>query len=222
MHYVPELKWYLFVEKDEAEALVEVRKTLYINLGICMIVTLLVVMLMNVSLSRYQRRIEQTATTDKLTSLLNRQAFTILMTRLMAEHGRQPRPLSMLLLDLDHFKLINDQHGHAGGDMVLRRVAGLLLQDLRKSDMAVRWGGEEFLVVLDNCDLAAAQRIAEKIRERVAQERLEIHGTPIALTVSVGVAQFSDDELPDQTISRADAGLYQAKNSGRNRVCVQA
>ena len=220
VHYIPELKWYLFVEKDEAEALVEVRKTLYINLGICLVITLLVVMLMNVSLSRYQRRIEEMAATDKLTGLLNRQAFTILMARLMAEHSRQPRALSMLLLDLDHFKLVNDQHGHAAGDRVLRRVAELLQQGLRKSDIAVRWGGEEFLAVLDNCDLAEAQRIAEKIRARIAQERLDIDGTHFAVTVSVGVSQFSGDEFPDQTISRADAGLYQAKNNGRNRVCA--
>jgi hypothetical protein len=114
VHYSPELKWYLFVEKDESEALVDVRKTLYINLAICLVITLVVV-LMNVSLSRYQRGIEE-----------------------LAEHSRQPRPLSMLLLDVDHFKGVNDQHDHAAGDRVLRRVAELLRQSLRQSDMAVR------------------------------------------------------------------------------------
>ena len=220
VNYIPELKWYLFVEKDESVALIEVRKMLYINLAICLGITLLVLLLMYLSLSRYQRRLEEMAATDKLSGLLNRQAFTILMDRLMVEHSRQPRPLSILLLDVDHFKSVNDLYGHAAGDRVLRRVAELLRQDLRQSDIAVRWGGEEFLVVLDNCDLAEAQRIAEKIRERIAQERLDIDGTHFAVTISVGVSQFSGDEFPDQTISRADAGLYQAKNNGRNRVYV--
>ena len=220
VNYIPELKWYLFVEKDESVALIEVRKMLYINLAICLGITLLVLLLMYLSLSRYQRRLEEMAATDKLSGLLNRQAFTILMDRLMAEHSRQPRPLSILLLDVDHFKSVNDLHGHAAGDRVLRRVAELLRQDLRQSDIAVRWGGEEFLVVLDNCDLAEAQRIAEKIRERIAQERLDIDGTHFAVTISVGVSQFSGDEFPEQAISRADAGLYQAKNNGRNRVYV--
>lgn len=222
VHYIPELNWYLFVEKDESEALVEVRKTLYLNLGICLLITGVVVMLMNLSLSRYQRRIEEMASTDKLTGLLNRQAYDILMDKLMAEYARQPRPVSMLLLDLDHFKPVNDQYGHAMGDRVLRSVASQLRQVLRKSDIAVRWGGEEFLVVLNNCALDEARQIAEKIRQRIAQECLEVEGKRLALNVSIGVSQFSGTELPDQTISRADAGLYQAKQGGRNRVGVAA
>lgn len=220
VHYIPELKWYLFVEKDESQALAEVRKTLYINLGICLLITVVVVMLMNLSLSRYQRRIEEMASTDKLTGLLNRQAYDILMDKLLAEYARQPRPVSMLLLDLDHFKPVNDQYGHAMGDRVLRSVASQLRQVLRKSDIAVRWGGEEFLVVLNNCALDEARQIAEKIRQRIAQECLEVEGKRIALNVSIGVSQFDGAELPDQTISRADAGLYQAKQGGRNRVGV--
>ncbi|MDD5333855.1 MAG: sensor domain-containing diguanylate cyclase [Rhodoferax sp.] len=222
VHYVPELKWYLFVEKDESEALAEVREVLYINLAICLVVTLLVVLLMNLSLSRYQRRIETMAATDKLTGMLNRQAFTILMSRMLAAYQRQPHPISILLFDLDNFKQINDRHGHALGDSVLCRVAEQLQQGLRKSDIAVRWGGEEFLAVLDNCDSQEACQTAEKIRQRIAQEKFEIDGVQLALTVSVGVSQFSGDEAVEQTISRADAGLYQAKSSGRNRVCVAA
>lgn len=222
VHYIPELNWYLFVEKDESEALVDVRKTLYINLGICLVITLVVVMLMNLSLSRYQRRIEEMASTDKLTGLFNRQAYAILMHKLMAESARQPRPVSVLLLDLDHFKSVNDQYGHATGDRVLRSVASQLRQVLRKSDIAVRWGGEEFLVVLNYCALDEARQIAEKIRQRIAQACLDVDGKHIALSVSIGVSQFSGDELPDQTISRADAGLYQAKQGGRNRVDVAA
>jgi diguanylate cyclase (GGDEF)-like protein len=220
VHYIPELNWYLFVEKDEFEALAQVRNALYVNLAACLVITLVVVMLMNVSLSRYQRRIEDMASTDKLTGLLNRQAYGILMDRLMAQHTRQPRPVSMLLMDLDHFKRINDQHGHAVGDHALCQVTSQLRQVLRKSDIAVRWGGEELLVVLDNCALEEASQIAEKIRQHIAQECREIEGKSLALTVSIGVSQLNGDETPDQAISRADAGLYRAKQGGRNRVEV--
>lgn len=222
VHYIPELNWYLFVEKDEAEALVEVRKTLYVNLGICLLITGLVVMLMTLSLGRYQRRIEEMASTDKLTGLFNRQAYAILMNRLLAEHARQPRPVSLLLLDLDHFKLINDRDGHAMGDQVLRRVASELRQVLRKSDIAVRWGGEEFLVVLNHCALDAARQIAEKIRQGIARMGLEVAGQAVGLSVSIGVSEFSGHETPDQAISRADAALYRAKQGGRDRVEVGA
>ncbi|TXT39266.1 MAG: diguanylate cyclase [Comamonadaceae bacterium] len=222
VHHIPELNWYLFVEKDEFEALAQVRNALYVNLGVCLAITILVVMLMNVSLSRYQRRIEDMASTDKLTGLLNRQAYDILMNRLMAQRARQPQPVSMLLIDLDYFKRVNDQYGHAMGDRALCEVTHQLRKILRKSDIAVRWGGEELLVVLDNCKLEEAQLMAEKIRQHIAQECRQIDGQPLALTVSIGVSQLNGDESPDQTIRRADAGLYLAKQGGRNRVEVMA
>jgi diguanylate cyclase (GGDEF)-like protein len=218
VHFIPELNWYLFVEKDEYEALTQVRNALYVNLGACLAITLVVVMLMNVSLSRYQRRIEDMAATDKLTGLFNRQAFDILMDRLMVQRARQQQPVSMMLIDVDHFKRINDQHGHAMGDQALVRVTQQLRLCLRRSDIAVRWGGEELLVVLDNCELEEAALIAEKIRQHIAQECRVIASTPLALTVSIGVSQLNDHELPDQAISRADVGLYRAKMAGRNRV----
>ncbi|MFZ4480199.1 MAG: sensor domain-containing diguanylate cyclase, partial [Rhodoferax sp.] len=220
VHYIPELKWYLFVEKDESEALAEVRRVLYINLSICLVITLLVVMLMYTSLGRYQRRIETMAATDELTGMLNRQAFTILVSRMLASREREPKPVSVLMLDLDNFKRINDRHGHAAGDRVLCSVAQQLQQGLRKSDIAVRWGGEEFLAVLDNCEIDEARQTAEKIRQRIEREAVESGGAQIALTVSIGVSQFNGKEQLDQTISRADAGLYLAKSGGRNRVCV--
>ncbi|MCF8160962.1 MAG: sensor domain-containing diguanylate cyclase [Polaromonas sp.] len=220
VHYIPELKWYLFVEKDESEALVKIRNTLYLNLGVCLAITLVVLMLTNLSLSRYQRRLEDMASTDKLTGMLNRHAFTILMDKLMADCARTPRPLSILMIDLDHFKRVNDQHGHAAGDQVLCLVAGILQQSLRKSDVPVRWGGEEFLVVLDNCALDEARLIAEKIRERIAQAHLDVDEKTVAMEASVGVSQLRPDEALDQAIQRADGGLYQAKQGGRNQVGV--
>lgn len=220
VNYLPELKWYLFVEQNESAALAGIRKTLYANLAISLVVTLLVVFLIHLALQRYQGRIEEMASTDKLTGLLNRHAFTILIAKLLAEYRREPRPLSVLLVDIDWFKAINDQHGHMTGDGVLVEVANRLQHGLRASDLAVRWGGEEFLLVLRGCDLGEAQRIAENLRAAVSATPIMVHGKRIDTTVSIGVTQFNGSEPADQTVNRADAALYRAKQAGRN--CIEA
>ena len=218
VNYLPELKWYLFVEQNEEVALAGIRRTLYANLAISLLVTLVVVTLAHLTLARYQGSIEEMASTDKLTGLLNRQVFVILIEKLLAEYRREPRPISVLLADVDHFKSINDRHGHLAGDRILSGIAGLLQNGLRKSDIAVRWGGEEFLVVLKNCDLEQATILAEKLRQTIEQAGFEENGTPVSVTVSIGVSQYDGAELPDQAINRADEALYAAKDQGRNRV----
>ncbi|MDO8947096.1 MAG: sensor domain-containing diguanylate cyclase [Desulfocapsaceae bacterium] len=218
VNYLPELKWFLFVEQNEDMALAGIRRTLYINLAVSLAMTLLVLVLAHLTLDRYQNRIEEMATTDKLTGLLNRQVFIIFIKKLLAEYLRNPRPLSILFIDIDHFKAINDIHGHLVGDRTLSGIAQLLQNSLRQSDIAVRWGGEEFLVVLNDCDLDQAKCLAEKLRETIEQRRFEENGKFIAMTVSIGISQYDGVELFEQTISRADAALYTAKNQGRN--CV--
>lgn len=218
VNYLPELKWYLFVEQNEEVALAGIRRTLYLNLAISLAVTLVVLLLTHLVLSRYQHRIEDMASTDKLTGLLNRHAFTILMIKLLAEHRRAPQPIAMLLADIDHFKEINDRHGHLAGDKVLREVAGLLQTGLRESDIAVRWGGEEFLLVLRGCDQDEAFRVAEILRQRIESTPMTVNGQPITVTVSIGASGYHSGEAPDQTVNRADAALYAAKHGGRNRV----
>lgn len=218
VNYLPELKWFLFVEQNESLALADIRKTLYVNLALSAVVTLLVVLLFHLALMRYQWRLEEMASTDKLTGLLNRHAFTILIDKLLAEYRRAPRPISMLIADIDNFKAINDQHGHLAGDVVLTGVARQLADGLRESDLAVRWGGEEYLLVLKGCDLAEAERVAENLRQAVQAAQIGFGEQMLNVTVSIGVSQFNGHELPEQTIDRADAALYRAKAAGRNRV----
>jgi diguanylate cyclase (GGDEF)-like protein len=218
VNYLPELKWYLFVEQNESEALAGIRHTLYFNLFVSLAVTLIVVFLTQLALTRYQRRLEQLASTDELTGLLNRHAFNILIGKLIAEYRREPRPISMLVADIDHFKEINDRHGHLAGDAVLAAVTRALQGGLRESDLAVRWGGEEFLLVLKGCELAEAARIAENLRQAVAARPIRVTDQEIAVTLSIGASQFDGNESPEQTVSRADAALYRAKAGGRNRV----
>jgi diguanylate cyclase (GGDEF)-like protein len=222
VNYIPELKWYLFVEKGVDAALADIRQTLYINLAICLGITLLVLFLTHVVLARYQQRIEDMAATDKLTGLLNRQAFSILIDKAFAEYRRDPRPISILLADVDHFKSINDRFGHAGGDHILSQIASHLQKGLRASDIAVRWGGEEFLIVLKGSALDSAQHVAELLRLKIEHAQFTVDRQPVSVTVSIGISQYDGAESYEQAISRADASLYAAKNGGRNRVCAEA
>lgn len=214
------MKWYLFVEQNEASALAGIRKTLYINLSISLIITIIAVLLIYLALGRYQQRIEDMASTDKLTGLLNRHAFTILIDQLLAGYRREPRPMSLIMADIDHFKEINDRYGHLAGDEVLQAVSKRLQAALRESDLAVRWGGEEFLMLLRACDLSEAERIAENLRQAIQEETFNVLKHHIPVTISLGVSQFTGEETTAQLIDRADEGLYQAKRGGRNQVCV--
>ena len=220
--YIPELKWLLFVEKEQDGALAGIRHTLYFNLAVCLAVTVLVLVLTHFALARYQRRLQTMATIDKLTGLLNRQAFSILIDKTIADYRRYPRPISVLMVDVDHFKSINDRYGHAIGDQVLSQVALQFSKDLRAADFAVRWGGEEFLVVLNGCPIDQAAKNAEKLRQSIEQATFKANGQPIPVTISIGVSQYEGEEFCEAAISRADAALYAAKHGGRNRVCVEA
>lgn len=222
VNYIPELKWFLFVEQNEEMALAGIRRTLYANLVISLAVTLIVMFLTHLAIARYQVRLEEMASTDKLTGLLNRHAFTILVAKLMADYRRDAKPIAVVLADIDHFKSINDRHGHLAGDTVLAGLGQMLLQSLRSSDIAVRWGGEELLLVLRGCDIAEAQRVAENLRERIEALEIRHAGQVIRTTVSIGVSEYESGETPDQTVNRADAALYKAKAAGRNRVAIAA
>ncbi|WP_371323854.1 sensor domain-containing diguanylate cyclase [Dechloromonas sp. ZY10] len=218
VNYLPELKWRLFVELNEDVALADIRQTLRFNLLISLAVTLLIVSLSHLTLARYHRHIEQAATTDKLTGLLNRHAASALVDQLLASQRRSGQAFSILLADLDHFKQINDRYGHGTGDEVLRNAAKIFRNALRGSDFAVRWGGEEFLIVLQDCPEAEALQVAEKIRGALAAARLADDSDDLQVTVSIGVSEYRPGERPEQTVGRADRGLYQAKHGGRNRV----
>lgn len=218
---LPELKWYLFVEKDERDALEGVRHTLNTNLALSFLLMAAVLGLTHLVLRRYQRRIEDMAVTDKLTGLLNRQAFDLLMGRLVAELRRRPEPVAVLLVDIDDFKSINDRHGHLVGDRVLQGVATMLKQRMRTSDIAARWGGEEFLLVVKACSPQDAVHLAEALRAQVAKSPIPVgEGAAVPVTLSIGVSGFDVDESIEASIGRADAGLYEAKRSGRNLVRV--
>jgi len=220
VRFIPELKWYLFVDKTEDEALAGIRRTLYVNLGVCAFVTLLVLAVTGLAISRYQARMEELATTDKLTGLLNRQALDLLLHQAMTRSQRAGSPLSVILADVDNFKAVNDQHGHLAGDEVLRRVAQNLREHLRESDTVCRWGGEEFLIIVQDCDASAALLLAEKLRTATADDLTLAELAAGLVTVSLGVAELRPQESVDTLLGRADAAMYAAKEAGRNCVRV--
>ena len=171
-------------------------------------------------LSRTVRNAElaRAANCDALTGLSNRQALSLLEPMLRRVTAADP-PITLVVIDLDHFKAINDERGHAAGDAVLRGVAQTLALAVRRSDTLIRWGGEEFVVCLPGVDQAFAHGLAEKLRQRLAAEHFALPGGgSLQLTASFGVAALGLEERLETAIDRADRALYEAKHAGRNRV----
>lgn len=216
--FIPELGWYLVVSQNEREAVKPLQRVFVMNLVISAVVTLLVLLLTLFAVNRFRRRLENTAAVDAMTGLLNRQAFEFIFGQASSEVQRRQQPLAAILIDIDLFKRINDTHGHLAGDSVIRSVADTIRSAVRGGDVVSRWGGEEFLVLLKDCPLAPALAIAETVRQTVAEQRLDLAGTPVAVSVSIGVAQYVPQESLPELFSRADAALYRAKAGGRNRV----
>lgn len=167
----------------------------------------------------YQTTLEHLATTDHLTNLLNRRAFLEATEREIRRAHRYGQPLTLLMLDVDHFKHINDSCGHPAGDEVLRRIAATCRRLLRDEDLTGRLGGEEFAITLVQAPIEAAALVAERLRRTIGELRIEFEGRQIAVTVSVGVAEFGmDADNLSRLVSVADERLYAAKHGGRNRV----
>jgi diguanylate cyclase (GGDEF)-like protein len=162
------------------------------------------------------------AEVDPLTSVFNRRAFLILLDKGLSHAQRTRTPLAVLVVDLDHFKQINDTWGHQCGDDALRHFSQLAQQCLRREDVMGRQGGEEFAILLPRTDGAAAAKVAERLRARVHDQPLNIGQRSIALTVSIGITLSTGEDLAEVVMQRADEAMYLAKKRGRNRVEMQA
>ncbi|NDC55637.1 MAG: PleD family two-component system response regulator [Alphaproteobacteria bacterium] len=161
---------------------------------------------------------------DSLTGVFNRRYFDGHLPVLMERCGSAQKPVSLLMIDLDHFKSVNDTHGHAGGDEVLKRAAQTIVQSVRAMDCVSRLGGEEFGVILPETNLQIAHIVAERVRERMQGQPIVLpgHRDPIKITCSIGVAEYKagSAETVESLIERADAALYDAKNQGRNIITL--
>ncbi len=167
----------------------------------------------------YHEEIYRMTIMDGLTGVANKRHFLEFLEREMARCMRYGRPLSLVMFDIDHFKAVNDQHGHLTGDYVLKEIAKRLMQRIRREEMLARYGGEEFAAVLPETGRAGAMEFGEQIRQIIAREPFEFEGDRLPVTISVGVSVFEGQQVDAPAfIKQADENLYRAKRAGRNRV----
>lgn len=174
---------------------------------------------LNEQLIETQQALEIQARTDPLTGVVNRGALLLDLERELQRAERESKPLGLGMLDIDHFKLVNDTHGHAAGDKVLREVVRRVASVLGPCDLLGRFGGEEFLVVVPGTDALQLEDVLQRIRLAVGQGPIAVEGAELSVTVSVGGATRNGDSA-DSLIARADDALYAAKQGGRDRVIV--
>ena len=175
---------------------------------------------MTQTLSARSETLEIAALTDSLTGMQNRRYFDDALKEYLGEFKRINKPIGLIVLDLDHFKMVNDTHGHDVGDEVLRQVANCLKNFTRYHDIAARLGGEEFAVVAPNMEMEGLKKFAERIRRAVSELVVESGNVRLKVTTSIGIAVWDGREEADSFYRRADRVLYQAKGQGRNRVCA--
>jgi diguanylate cyclase (GGDEF)-like protein len=220
VRFIPELDWFLVVEQDEESALAAARRNFIQTLGIGLIASLVIILICFLTVSHFQSKLEKIAVTDELTKASNRRAFGEHFARASARRARQGQPFSVLLMDLDKFKDVNDTLGHMEGDRVLKDLARVAREQIRPTDNLARWGGDEF-VVLTECGAEEAQVVAERIRSEVEKTFSSLgdgETDSLSVTVSCGVAEYREGESLDDLMARVDKELYAAKNAGRNRV----
>lgn len=215
--FIPEFQWFLFVEQDELKTTEQIRHALIINLFFGACISIIVTLLAYMVITSYERRLETAALTDSLTGVSNRLAFEISLGRTLELMEREKRRCAALLIDIDHFKKVNDTYDHFMGDNIIRHVASTIRGRIRGSDFFGRWGGEEFIVLLRDAGIEDAYGQAERLRNSVKDNPYIHGGENILVTISIGVAEYQHGEGEDNLLSRTDKALYLAKEKGRDR-----
>ena len=170
-------------------------------------------------INNYTKELVNIATTDNLTGLCNRAKIDSSCTKELTEAKRYNQEFSIIMIDIDHFKNVNDTYGHQIGDSVLQQVSKILQDSVREVDMVGRWGGEEFLIICPQTNLDGARRLSEHMRQTIETYQFDVIGEK---TCSFGVSSYHENDTQESMIQRADKALYQAKNKGRNIVCTEA
>ena len=218
---VPEFNWFLIVEQVNDPASKRIETALVVNILVSIAISVIVLLIAHLTLRGYQRRLENMATKDKLTGAASRQVFDVLFNRSVKMAERKKYPLSLILIDIDYFKKINDTYGHQAGDNVLQQIADIIKKSIRGSDYAARFGGEEFMVILPETESTKAVELAERIRKTLENEIIPIsEQESIHVTTSIGIAT-SHKNITTQTLMKSvDEALYKAKDNGRNQVSL--
>ncbi len=216
--YIPELDLYLIVEAKLSEFVKDVKRTFYFNLLSSLFVTLLITLIILKTVKNHHKSLNYLATYDDLTDLQNRRVFNEELQQFFLLSQRRQSPLSLLFLDLDDFKKVNDTFGHQTGDKVLKRVAGILKQNIRQTDILGRWGGEEFIVALIDSKSESAKVITEKLRTNIEKDEILHQLINQNLTASFGLTTLNAQDTMDSLLKRVDEALYEAKRNGKNQI----
>jgi len=217
--YIEKLKLYLFVEIDKNEYMTDLKKTFFVNLFVSIIVTILIVLIIIYTINIYQKQLERLAEEDSLTRLSNRRKFNEEFDKMFNLQRRgNIKSLSMILLDIDDFKQVNDKFGHLIGDKILVRFSTILKDSLRKTDLVARWGGEEFSILFINTEKNEVVKIAEKIRLLVKEDEMLKNLLDRSLTISLGYSELLREDSQDGLIGKVDRALYKAKEDGKDRL----
>ena len=219
--YIEQLKLYLLVEIDKDEYMKDLNHTFFMNLFVSILITILVVLIIIYTINIYQKQLEQQAEEDSLTGLANRRKFNEEFEYMFNLHRRgNIKRLSMILLDIDDFKQINDTFGHLIGDKVLIRFSLILKENLRKTDLVARWGGEEFAVLFIGTKKEEAIQIAEKLRIAIKGDKILQDILEKPMTVSLGLGELCSEDSQNSLIGKVDDALYEAKNLGKDKLVV--
>lgn len=218
--YIPELDIYLIVEAKLNDFSQEAKKVFYFNLSISLIFTFIFALIIMFILRQYHARLENLADFDSLTQIPNRRNFDKQFEQFLLLRKRNERPLSLIFMDIDDFKSINDEFGHEAGDKVLIQTANILKESIRKTDIIARWGGEEFVIAFIDTDIDEAHLIAHKIKEALMNDQEIKKSINKNITASFGLTVCNEYDTVDSAISRADKAMYRAKEEGKNRVIL--
>lgn len=219
--FIPELNLYLLVEASLDDFITDVKDIFYINLIFSLFITLLITIIIIYVIRKYNKRLEYLADNDLLTNINNRRSFNLKLEHSILLHHRENNPLNLLFLDIDNFKNINDKFGHIIGDKVLIRIAEILKNNIRKSDLVSRWGGEEFIIAYINCSFEDSLIATEKLKNLIETDYILKDLTKSSVTASFGLTSLKKVDTINDLINRADLAMYESKNSGKNRITIK-
>jgi len=218
--YIEELNIYLLVEARLDNFTKDTKNTFYLNMTISLLLTLIITLITIAVISQHNKKLEKLINYDSLTQIPNRRNFKEKFEYLLLLKKRNNQPLSLLFIDLDNFKKINDNFGHKTGDDILKEFSSLLKHNIRKADIYARWGGEEFVIAFVDTPTEGAVKISNKLREIIQKDEKIKDLISTSLTISCGATQCLEDDTINTIIQRADQAMYNAKKSGKNKVCV--
>lgn len=218
--YIPELNLYLLVEAKVDDFIENVKKTYYFNLFISLFISLIITIIIILLIRNYNKKLEYLAGNDLLTNINNRRAFEEKLEHHILLHKRNKQFMCIAFLDIDNFKKINDDFGHTTGDRVLQRIAVILKENTRQTDLLARWGGEEFVIAYIDSSIQNVLATTEKLKNMLANDYILKELNEKSITGSFGITELKEEDSLDSMVNRADNAMYKSKKTGKNKITV--